>query len=174
MRKKIFIAAAVLVVAGAGLAAAHGGRATPEQRAERLVERATKELSLDAAQKEQFTKLVAEFRPVVEQLRAAREETRGKLGTQLKAGAVDAEAMKAAVRGNLAGLQKSADQLIDRVAVFYATLTPAQKAKVAETFQKLDDWRGGEGRGGCGECDGGGRHGRGRHGAERCAEHGGK
>ncbi len=154
MRKRIAIAAALLVIAGAGVAAAHGKRTTPEQRAERIVARVAKELSLDAGQKEQFGKLVAEFQPVVQQLRAAREETRAKLGAQLKAGAIDAEALKAATHANLATLQKSADLFIERLAAFHATLTPAQKTNVAEKFEKLDDWRGGEG------CRGGGRHGR--------------
>ena len=152
MRKKIAIVAALLVIAGAGIAAAHMKRQTPEQRAERLVARVTKELSLDAAQKEQFGKIVADFQPVVQQLRTARDETRAKLGAQLKAGAIDAEAMKSAVHGNLATLQKSADLLIDRLAAFQATLTPEQKTKVAEKFEKLDNWRGGEG------CRGGGKH----------------
>jgi len=151
MRKSIVIAAALLVIAGAGVAVAHGKKATPEQRAERLVARVSKELKLDAAQKEQFGKLVAEFQPVVQQLRAAREETREKLGTQLKASAFDAEGLKTAVHANLSTLQKSADQFIDRFAGFYATLTPAQKTKVAETLAKLDHWRDKE-------CRGGGRH----------------
>ena len=141
MRKRIAIAAALLVVAGAGVAAAHMKRETPEERAERLVARVTKELSLDAVQKDQFGKIVAEFQPVVQKLRAAREETRAKLGVQLKAGAIDVEALKSATHANLASLQSSADQLIERLAVFHATLTPAQKTKVAEKFQKLDDWR---------------------------------
>ena len=152
MRKRIVIAAALLVVAAAGVAVAHGKRATPEQRAERLVARVTKELALDAAQKEQFGKIVAEFQPVVEQLRTAREETRAKLGVQLKAGTVDAEILKSALHANLATLQKSADQLIERLAAFHATLTPAQKTKVAEKFAKFDD-RHSEG------CKGGGKHG---------------
>jgi len=156
MRKKIAIAAALLFIAGAGVAVAHMKRETPEQRAERLVARVTKELSLDAAQKEQFGKIVAEFQPVVQQLRTAREETRAKLVAQLKAGAIDAEAMKSAVHGNLATLQNSADLLIDRLTAFQATLNPAQKTKVAEKFEKLDNWRGGEG------CRGGGKHG-GKH-----------
>jgi Spy/CpxP family protein refolding chaperone len=157
MRKKIAIVAALLVIAGAGIAAAHMKRQTPEQRAERLVARVTQKLSLDATQKEQLGKIVAEFQPVVQQLRTAREETQAKLAAQLKAGTIDAEAMKAAVHGNLATLQKSADQLVDRLAAFQATLTPAQKTEVAEKFAKLDNWRGGEG------CRCGGRHG-GKHG----------
>jgi Spy/CpxP family protein refolding chaperone len=155
MRKKIALAAALLVIAGAGVAVAHMRRGTPEQRAERLVARVTKELSLDTAQREQLGKIVAEFKPVVQQLRTAREETRAKLGAQLKAGAIDAESLKSEVHGNLATLQKSADQLIDRLAAFQATLTPAQKTEVAEKFAKLDNWRGGEG------CRGGGKHGQG-------------
>jgi Spy/CpxP family protein refolding chaperone len=165
MRKKIAIAVALLVIAGAGVAAAHLKRETPEQRAERLVARVTTELSLDAAQKEQLGKIIAEFQPVVRQLRTAREETRAKLGAQLKAGTIDAEAMKSAVHGNLATLQQSADQLIDRLAAFQATLTPAQKTEVAEKFAKLDNWRGGEG------CRGGGKHG-GRHGERHDEKHG--
>jgi Spy/CpxP family protein refolding chaperone len=160
MKKRIAIAAALLVIAGAGAAAAHMKRATPEQRAERLVARVGKELSLDAAQKEQFGRLVAEFQPVVQQLRAAREETRAKLGVQLKAGTVDAEALKSALHANLATLQKSADQLIDRLAAFHATLTPAQKSTVSEKFEKLANWRDGG-------CRGDGKHGErhgGRHG----------
>jgi len=167
MRKKIAIAAALLVIAGAGVAAAHMKRATPEQRAERIVARVTKELSLDAAQKEQFGKLVAEFQPVVQQLRTAREETRAKLGVQLKGGTVDAEALKSAMHANLATLQKSADLLIDRLAAFHATLTPAQKTTVAEKFAQLGDRWGGEG----GAC--GGKHG-GRHCEKRDEKHDGK
>ena len=154
MRKRIVIAAALLIIAGAGVAVAHSKRATPEQRAERIVARVTRELSLDAGQKEQFGKLVAEFQPVVQQLRAARGETRANLGAQLKAGTVDTEALKSATHANLATLQKSADLFIERLATFHATLTPAQKTKVAEKFEKMDDWRGGEG------CKGGGEHGR--------------
>ena len=156
MRRRIVIGAALLVIAGAGIAVAHGKRATPEQRAERIVARVAKELSLDAGQKEQFGKIVAEFQPVVVQLRAAREETRAKLGVQLKAGTIDAEALKSATHANLAALQKSADQFIERLAAFHATLTPVQKTKVAEKFVKLDQWRGGE------ECEGRGKHG-GKH-----------
>lgn len=156
MRTKIAVAAALLVIAGAGVAVAHGKRATPEQRAERLVARVSKELALDAGQKEQFGKLVAESQPVVRQLRSAHEESRAKLGTQLKASAVDAEALKSATHANLDTLQKSADLFIDRMAAFYATLSPAQKTHVAEKFEKLDNWRGGQG------CVGDGRHG-GRH-----------
>ena len=155
MKKRIAIAAALLVIAGAGVAAAHMKRATPEQRAERLVERVTKELSLDAAQKETFAKLVAEFQPVVQKLRTAREDTRAKLGVQLKAGTVDTEALKSAVHANLATLQTSADLFIERLAAFHATLTPAQKAKVAEKFGKMDDRRGGC----CKDRDGGHRGG---------------
>jgi len=154
MRKRIAIAAALLVIAGAGVAVAHSKRATPEQRAERLVARVTKELSLDAGQKEQFGKLVAEFQPMVQQLRTARGETRAKLGVQLEAGTFDADALKSATHDNLATLQKSADLFIERLAGFYAALTPAQKTKVAEKFEKMDDWRGGAG------CKGGGKHGR--------------
>ena len=150
MRKRIAAAAALLVVAAAGVAVAHGKRPTPEQRAERLVARVTKELSLDAAQKEQFGKIVAEFQPVVEQLRTARVETRSKLGVQLKAGTIDAEILKSAMHANLATLQKSADQFIERLAAFHATLTPAQKTRVAEKFEKFGAWRG-EGCKGCGE-----------------------
>lgn len=152
MRKRIAIAATLIVIAGAGVAVANGKRATPEQRTERLVARVTKELVLDAGQKEQLGKLVAEFQPVVQQLRTAREETRAKLVVQLKASAFDAEALKSATHANLAALQKSADQFIERLAAFYATLTPAQKAKVAEKFEKLDDWHGGE------WCKDGGKH----------------
>ena len=151
MRRRIAIVVALFVVAGAGVALAHGKRATPEQRAERLVARVTKELSLDAGQKEQFGRIVAEFQPVRQQLRTAREETRANLGTQLKAGTIDAEALKSATHANLATLQKSADQFIERLTAFHAALTPAQKAKVAEKFEKLDDWRN-EG------CKGGGKH----------------
>jgi Spy/CpxP family protein refolding chaperone len=157
MRKRIAIAAALLVIAGAGVAVANSKRATPEQRAERLVARVSKELALDAGQKEQFGKLVAEFQPVVEQLRTAREETRAKLGSQLKAGTVDAEALKSATHANLATLQKSADLFIERLATFHATLTPAQKTKVAEKFEKLDHGRGGA------WCKGDEKHGQ-RHG----------
>ena len=167
MRKKIAVAVALLVVAGAGVAAAHMKRATPEQRAERLVARVTKELALDATQKEQFGKLVAEFQPVVLQLQAAREETRAKVGIQLKAGTVDAEALKSAMHANLATLQKSADQLIDRLAAFHATLTPAQKTKVAERFEKLADWRGDGFMGGHRH---GGRHGE-KHGEKPDEKH---
>jgi Skp family chaperone for outer membrane proteins len=156
MRKRIAVAAALLVIAGAGVAAAHMKRGTPEQHAERLVERVTKELSLDAGQQERFGKLLAEFQPVAEQLRTAREATRANLGVQLKAGAIDAEALKSATHANLAALQTSADQFIERLAAFYATLNPSQKTKVAETFEKFEDWRGDEG------CRGGRRH-RGRH-----------
>ena len=164
MRKRIIIAAALLVIAGAGVAAAHMKRATPEQRAERIVARVTKELALDAGQKEEFGKLVAEFQPVVQQMRTAREETRAKLGAQLKAGTVEAEALKSAMHANLATLQKSADLLIERLTAFHAKLTPAQKTKVAEKFEKLDDWRGGEG------CKGGEKRGR-RHGQKQDEKH---
>jgi len=168
MRKRIVIAAALLVIAGAGVAVAHSKRATPEQRAERLVERVTKELSLDAGQKEEFAKLVAEFQPVVQQLRTAREETRTKLGAQLKAGTIDAAALKEATHANLATLQKSADLFIERLAAFHAKLTPAQKTKVAEKFEKLANWRGGEGCRGDGKR--GGRHGE-KNDGKNCEKH---
>jgi len=167
MRKKIVIVAALLVVAAAGVAVAHSKRATPEERAERLVTRVAKELALDAGQKEQFGRLVAEFQPVVQQLRTAREETRAKLGAQLKAGTVDADGLKSATHANLGTLQQSADQFIERLAAFHATLTPAQKTKVAEKFEKLDHGRGG------GWCRGGGQHGE-QHGERHDERHGDK
>lgn len=154
MSKRIAVAVALLVIAGAGVAVAHGKRATPEQRVERLVARVTRELALDAGQKEQLGKLVAEFQPVVQQLHTSREATREKLGIQLEAGEVDTEALKSAMHDNLGALQKSADLFIERLAAFHATLTPAQKTKVAEKFEKLADWRDGEG------CMDGGKHGR--------------
>ena len=154
MRRRIAIAAALLVIAGAGAAArprqaGHPGTARraprgarhqgacPRRRAEGAVRQARRGVPARG-----------------QQLRTAREETRAKLGTQLKAGTIDAEALKSATHANLATLQKSADQFIDRLAAFHATLTPAQKTKVAEKFEKLDDWRGDEGCGGDGERHG--------------------
>jgi predicted PurR-regulated permease PerM len=53
--------------------------------AERLVARVTRELSLDAAQKEQLGKIVAEFQPVVQQLRSLASALPG-MGDQAGAG----------------------------------------------------------------------------------------
>ena len=153
MKKRIAIAAALLVVvAGVGVAAAaHFRRHNPEDIAARIVERATKEFSLDAAQKQGLDKLVADILPVARQLRTVREETRTKLGNQLKAGMIDVEQLKSATHTNLASLEQSADRFIEGLATLYAQLTPAQKAKVAERFEKLDDWREHDGRGGHGQ-----------------------
>jgi Spy/CpxP family protein refolding chaperone len=152
MKKGIAIAAALLVVAVAGVAAAHMRRGGPEDRAGRIVARVAEELSLDAGQKEELGKLVAGFQPVAQEFRSVRRETRAKVAAQLKAGAFDAEAVKAAAHANLAALEKSADQFIERFAAFQARLTPEQKAKVAEKLEKSDDWRDGRceerGRGG--------------------------
>lgn len=47
MRQRIAVVAALLVIAGAGIAAAHIKRGTPEQRAGRIVDRISSELALD-------------------------------------------------------------------------------------------------------------------------------
>lgn len=138
MRKKIVATLAGLgLVLGTTMLFAGCHHHSPEEVSERVVQKLSKELSLDQYQKDQLAAISAELVAKAKELHQNRGAIREKVKTQLLSDRIDTSVLKEIVRAKRADMDSLIDLSIDKVAAFHATLTPEQRTRLAAL---LEEW----------------------------------
>jgi Spy/CpxP family protein refolding chaperone len=147
---RAFVAAALLAPAGGAGAEppGPGGRRHGPPPIDRVLDRHAEELGLDDAVREQVGAIAARSRETEEPLRAALRAARDELHALLRQDAPDADAVMR--QADAVGAAETAlhKQRLRTLLEVRALLTPEQRAKLGEIFEKkrerMKKWRHGE------------------------------
>ena len=103
---------------------------------ERIVDRATDKLALDAAQKQRLATLVDKVHEQRKALAASTPDPRAELQSLVKDPTFDRSRAQALVDGKLGVLREASPQVIAAAADFYDALKPEQQQKVREFMNR--------------------------------------
>ena len=110
---------------------------TPEEKADRFIERIADRLELDAEQKRHLTGLRTELMDRREKMKSGREAFRTELIAQVKSDTFDSSRLDAMIDDKLAAAEEIAAIVTRRLADFHATLRPEQKAELVEMIEDV-------------------------------------
>ena len=114
----------------------HGMRfGTAEERGDWLVEKVTKELELDAAQKSNLVGVKNEFLSLRADLRDDRSQMKTEVLAMLQQPLLDRDKVNAIVNERIATINTRSPVIIDAVADFYDSLDDAQRSELREFIQ---------------------------------------
>jgi Spy/CpxP family protein refolding chaperone len=122
----------------------HGGAMTEAdatQWRERMVDRAAKELELDAAQKQSLTALAEQLRQQRQALMAGTPEPRAELKALIAGAQFDVNRANALVAQKTEALRTGSPAVITAAATFYDGLRPEQQQKVREFLNRAGHGR---------------------------------
>lgn len=158
-KKLIAAVVATTLFAGVAVAVADSNDGHNGKRQTRMIEKISKELSLNDSQKEQLVVLTEEVRT---QLREQREQAREKMQSLLAQENVSKEEVLQVMQSRQTGRAQMQELIAEKFVEFHALLDDAQKQKMAKFSPRLFNARGGHGkwfnRGG-GDRHGGKHHG---------------
>ena len=114
----------------------HGMRfGTAEERGDWLVEKVSKELELDAAQKSNLVGVKNEFLSLRADLRDDRSQMKTEVLAMLQQPLLDRDKVNAIVNERIAAINTRSPVIIDAVADFYDSLDDAQRSELREFIQ---------------------------------------
>ncbi len=117
----------------------HGG---PDRIIDRITERLTSKLDLNAAQQEQLDGIKQEFKAKMAEMKKDRASAREELLAQLQSDSLDQARIKKLFNEKKARMDELSSMMIDRLAKFHSTLSPEQKEKLVKYLRdKHDCWR---------------------------------
>ena len=109
---------------------------TPAGRAERLSERMTIALGLDAAQEQQARQLALAMEEAQSAWSRQRWELADAVATQLRSDAFNEAPLEALSKARAAELERSRARMINELKAFHQALRPAQRAEAARILQR--------------------------------------
>jgi len=137
---------------GPGYGGGHGYGGGPGTMVERLAD----DLDLTDAQRAALDAIRDDARDEWSDRHEERQGMMRQMAQHLAEDEIDAKAVHAEIDKKVAERAAELHDIADRLIEFHATLTPAQKATLADRVQQIQERRG------MGDCDGSGPHGRGR------------
>ncbi len=117
------------------------GHHDPEAFAERLMERVTEKLELNAAQTEKLHGIKDAITDAREKLRENRKDKRDEVLTLLEQPTLDQEKAMALLTERGDAMKEQAPKVIAAIADFYDSLTPEQQQTLRESIKKRMEWR---------------------------------
>jgi protein CpxP len=125
-----------------------GDRATESDRAEkraRMVEKATRKLDLDAAQKAKLTALADTLEAQRKTLKASGGDAHAEMKAVLAGNQFDRAKAQALLDAKTGAMRSASPAVINAAADFYDSLKPEQQQKLREMLARWDHHRGGRG-----------------------------
>lgn len=137
-KHKILVSSLMLAGLGGGLAMAGcHHRHSPEERAEWVTKKVTRELSLTAPQQEKLEAVKKEFLAARAGFDKRRSQAFDTLIAQVKSKKVDPAVLQGIVDAHHQAMEEASPRIIALLSEFHASLTDEQKAKVAEKLEWL-------------------------------------
>jgi periplasmic protein CpxP/Spy len=136
-RMAFAIGVSVLLLTGATLSACQ--HKTPEQRADWMVKKVTRELDLNDAQKAKLEDVKAEMLAARGQMESQHEMMYNEALAQLPSERLDQAKLLQLFEQHQAKMTQLAPAVLAKLAEFHASLTPEQKAKAAEELKEFHD-----------------------------------
>ena len=133
---KYLIALVSGVMLTTGLVACSWHHKTPEEKADYLVEKATKKLDLTEEQVIELHNLKDDLLDVREDFADKREQTHATLEELLSQPTLDQQRLVAVVREHTAVVNQQTPQIVSSIAGFYDSLSPEQQAKLRDKIAK--------------------------------------
>ncbi len=120
---------------------------TPEQRAEWIASKITKDLKLDKSQQELLKDIKDELLSKISKIRSEHESIHEVIVEQINSDSIDKEQIKSLVKERREKMDEMIGPVIDGFAELHVTFTPEQKAQLIEMTEK---WKNHKHR----KCDG--------------------
>ncbi len=147
IKRTLFASFGAAILLG-GMAAcghhSHGGwqmsEADSAKMRERVIERATKELKLDDAQKQRLGVLADKVREQRLALTAGSANPRDEMRALVAGTKFDRERAQAFIEGKTAAVRTKSPEVVAAAADFYDSLRPEQQAQVREFMDKRRGW----------------------------------
>lgn len=139
MKKRIFVMPALIIVTLSSLVLGGCGRFShdPEERADWMMHRMTKELKLDDNQQTKLAAVKDEFMAMHKKHEAVRERHMDTLIAEIQKPALDQSVLLGLVDEHKARLDEVAPTVIAKLAEFHASLNEEQKKKIVEHLQEF-------------------------------------
>jgi protein CpxP len=138
-RTIIVITAGTLLIGGVVACKRGMHHGSAEDRGEWMVEKASKELELNTAQKARLVEVKNEFLDVRKTMRSDRTQTRADVLAMLKQPTLDREKMNAIVSQKIATINTRSPAIVDAIGNFYDSLDDSQRAELSEFIEdKMD------------------------------------
>jgi Spy/CpxP family protein refolding chaperone len=135
------ITVGTLLVGGVAACAHRIHHATPEERGEWVVEKISKKLELNEAQKIKLVDLKDEVLAVRKSMRSDREQNRAEVLAMLKQPTMDRQKVNSMVQQKIDQASKHTPEVVDAIANFYDSLDDEQRAELAEHIEdKLEHY----------------------------------
>jgi protein CpxP len=135
-RTIILITSGVLLIGGVVACNRGMHHGSAEERSEWIVEKASKELELNAAQKAKLVKVKNEFLDVRKTMRNQSEQTRADVLTMLKQPTLDREKVNAIISQKIAIINTRSPAIVDAIGNFYDSLDDSQRAELSEFIEE--------------------------------------
>lgn len=129
--KIVIITSGAVLLAGSIAACSHHHR-TPEQRAEWMTEKVSKELKLDDAQQAKFKALSEDMLAVRKQMRSEFGSDRDQVLDLLDQPKLDQARILGMVKEHTRTINEQAPKIVAAMGDFYDSLSPEQQAEVRE------------------------------------------
>lgn len=135
-RTIILITSGVLLIGGVVACNRGMHHGSAEERSEWIVEKASEELELNAAQKAKLVKVKNEFLDVRKTMRNQSEQTRADVLTMLKQPTLDREKVNAIISQKIAIINTRSPAIVDAIGNFYDSLDDSQRAELSEFIEE--------------------------------------
>ncbi|MDT8448401.1 MAG: Spy/CpxP family protein refolding chaperone [bacterium] len=122
-----------------GIAQAGWFKKTPEERAQRMVEKVTDELDLSAEQQIQLKEYVTEVMAFAKENRPERGSMMDLAIEQVQSGKIDQSRVKEEIDTHRQRIEAIATKALERADQFLQTLTPEQRGKLVEHLQEMKE-----------------------------------
>ncbi len=143
MKKTISITMLILSISVAILFITGCKPHTPEERAEWVASKITKNLKLDKSQQELLNNIKDELLSKISKIRSEHESVHEVIVEQIKSDSVDTDQIKSLIKEKREKMDEIIGPVIDGLAELHATFTPEQKAQLIEMTEK---WKSHKGR----------------------------
>ena len=134
-RTLVIITVGTLLVGGVAACAHRIHSASPEERGAWVVEKVSKKLELNAAQKSKLVELKNEVIAVRKSMRSDREQNRAELLAMLKQPTLDRQKVNSMVQQKIDQASQHTPLVVDALANFYDSLDDTQRAELAEHIE---------------------------------------
>jgi Spy/CpxP family protein refolding chaperone len=109
-------------------------------KAEFMVDYISETLDLNESQQTQLDQIKDELMAKAQQMHADKESMHAELVAQLRSEEIDQIRVKAVVAEHRTQMDEIIDLIVDRLAEFHRTLTPAQKEKLISKIETFKKW----------------------------------
>ena len=109
-------------------------------KAEFMVDYISETLDLNESQQAQLDQIKDELMAKAQQMHADKESMHAELVAQLRSEEIDQMRVKAVVAEHRTQMDEIIDLIVDRLAEFHRTLTPAQKEKLISKIETFKKW----------------------------------